>query len=234
MRRTPGELQSCALALFQVEVSRHALTDANEVDRPAEDQRVGSGCEQRRIRRERHPRLVRAVAKAHVEQHFERHLAVDPLDDAHDVAALAHWHEVHDPNRAAVADPLALEDQRVVAVSMTVLADWYGWAQRPASVFVVAEERREAGVRVEMRRTEPVEVAKARDQRGRARVADETVVFDPGCHDAVCDLDAIRPDASCESRTGSAESVKAGLISAWSSTATDRAGSTAPATKCCS
>ena len=95
---------------------------------------------------------------------------------------LLHRHEVGDANGAAVADELGLEDQRLVAVALLRFAHGHRRADGPGAVLVVADQRREAGIRVEARRAQPVDGATARDQRRGLGVADESVVFDARCH----------------------------------------------------
>ena len=57
-------------------------------------------------------RRVGAVAEADVEQHLDRHLAVQTLDDADDVAAASPiGMKSMIADGAAVADELGLEDQ---------------------------------------------------------------------------------------------------------------------------
>ena len=99
-----------------------------------------------------------------------------------------HRHEVGDANGTAVTNELALEDQRLVSVSLLRLAHRHRRANGPRSVLVVADQPREAGIRVEARNAQPVDGAAARDQRGGVRIADETVVLDARCHGATSGL----------------------------------------------
>ena len=50
--------------------------------------------------------------------------------------------------------------------------------EQPAAVPLVAEQRREAGVRVEAGQAEPVDRAVAADERSRLQVADQAVVLE--------------------------------------------------------
>src|SRR5262249_4627411 len=79
-------------------------------------------------------------------------------------------------------------DHRVVAITLPRLAHPDRRAQRPAAVLVVADQRREAGVRIEPRRAQPVDRSGARHQRAGEGVPDQPVVLDlrrhafiPGC-----------------------------------------------------
>src|SRR4029077_10089113 len=77
---------------------------------------------------------------------------------------------------------LGLEDERVATVRAPRPPEPARGGDQPAPVLPRAEERREAGARVEARHAEPVDRAVAADQRSGVVVADERVVLDPERH----------------------------------------------------
>src|SRR5688572_23769999 len=56
------------------------------------------------------------------------------------------------------------------------------WRNQPAAMLGRAEQRREAGARIEARQTEPIDRAIARDERRALAVADQRVVFNVRRH----------------------------------------------------
>jgi hypothetical protein len=182
----PAQLEGHALALLDLDQGRGARAGDLEPGRRAQGDRIGAGGEARAVALARDPRVARAVAEAHVEQHLDLDVTVQALEDAHHLAAVAigDRHEVGDAHAAALALEVGLEDERVAAVALLDVVHRDGRAEGPAAVLVVAEQRREARVGVEARHAQPVDVGGARDERAGAEVADESVVLDLGGHAA--------------------------------------------------
>ena len=127
-----------------------------------------------------HPRHDLAVVEADHELGAHRHLAVEALDDPHDVRrAATRRHEVDRAHRSLVGLVDRLQDQRVVAVPARRPVNAGRRREQPAAVIGVAEQRREARTRVEAREAAPVDRPVAADERRRLQVADERVVLDP-------------------------------------------------------
>ena len=69
--------------------------------------------------------------------------------------------------------------ERVLAVTALDRLDLAVRREQPAAVLIVAEQRGEAGARVEAREAEPVDRAVPPDERRGLQVADQAVVLDP-------------------------------------------------------
>src|SRR5204863_3896882 len=109
--------------------------------------------------------------------------AADALDHPEHVRmALARRHAVDDLDDAVLGLELRLEDERRVAIAAPRPPHPAAWRDEPAPVLRRAEERGEAGSRVEARDAQPVDRAVAADQRGRLVVADERVVLERQRH----------------------------------------------------
>src|SRR5262249_54301390 len=102
--------------------------------------------------------------------------------DPNNVAPTAHRHEVDHSGYSAIATELRLQDHRVVAVTLPVLADRRRGKQGPATVLVVTHQRREACIRIKARRTQPVDRPAARNERAGEHISDQPVIFDFGRH----------------------------------------------------
>ena len=131
----------------------------------------------------KHPRDHRPVVEPDHELGAHLHAALESLDDAHDVGLrLARRHEVDDADPARVGLPLALEDQRVVAVAAIGRRPRALGAssQRPCSLPPSSAPKHE----LESKRgngsqsTEPLPP----DERRGLQVAEERVVLDPLGH----------------------------------------------------
>src|SRR5215218_2752372 len=87
-----------------------------------------------------------------------RDRAADAFHDAYDVRRLvARRHEIDHPDRSTGGGPLGLQDQGVAAVVPAVLRVAVAWADLPVAVLVGAEQRGEAGRRVEPGGAQPVD-----------------------------------------------------------------------------
>ena len=115
------------------------------------------------------------------------HAVHDP-DQQRRLAAATRRHEVGDPHGAAHGLPLGHQHQRVALVVPGDLTApgrrplGGGGADPPLAVPLVAQQGGEAGVGVEPRQAEPVNVAAAVDQRRGLHVADQCVVLDEPAH----------------------------------------------------
>ena len=90
-------------------------------------------------------------------------------------------HEIDQRDRAVLGLEVRFEDQRVGAIAPRDLGVPVARRDDEAAVLARAEQRREAGIRVEARPAQPVDRAIAADQRGALAVADQRVVFDAAC-----------------------------------------------------
>lgn len=181
------------------ERERHALVGADREFRErmqvlagerhgrAQHDRVGAGDRLHPVfaRELRDPRDREAVVEAQHEFHPHLHRAAPADDDAHELGpAVAGRHEVDDGHGAVRAFVIGFENQRVAAIAACRMRnrDVGGRRDQPATVLGCADERREAGARVEPGPAQPVDGAVFCDQRGRVAVADEGIVFDQGGH----------------------------------------------------
>ncbi len=154
------------------------------VDGGAQDDGVGAGNGSERAVDMADPRDDRAVVEADREVHAHRDAPGDALDDAHDVdAVLSDRHAVGHGDRAVVGDERGLEHEGVVEVAAVRRLDPAGRRELPASVLLVAEDRRERRARVEPRRAPPVDRTVGAHQRSGLGVADERVVLDAESHE---------------------------------------------------
>ncbi len=85
-----------------------------------------------------------------------------------------------------VNDPRELEgglkDERFPAVAAAGPGHGAARGDAPAAVFLVAQERGEAGRGIDARQAEPINGSVEGDQGGRPHVGDEAVVLDPQAH----------------------------------------------------
>src|SRR5215208_2956352 len=93
-------------------------------------------------------------------------------------------HTVDDAGGSVVGLELRLKHETSWPVPPRDARDPAGRRDQPPPVTLVAQQRGEAGPRIEAREAEPVDRAVAADQRGRVRVADERVLLDPLRHEA--------------------------------------------------
>ena len=116
--------------------------------------------------------LVRTAAgEPSGEPQSHRHFAAEADDHADDLMALGDdgllgQHEVDHADRSAIADEVGLQDEGVWPIATPDLADGRGWGERVRTVLLGPEEGGQAGVRIEARKTEPVDGAIARYERG--------------------------------------------------------------------
>src|SRR5262249_5117586 len=126
------------------------------------------------------PGVVLAVTEAKHEVRAHRDLTFDPLYDANEIvneAAEPRRHEVDDADLAPLAAELGLEDERVLPIALFDAERPRGGSHRPVAVLVRAEELSKASVGVDAWHAEPVDRARARDQRDGRGVADDAVVL---------------------------------------------------------
>ena len=185
VRRVPGEDERHLVAGLQLE-----LGDRGEVAaarRPAGDEvdRVRPGDRgEAAVGRPAHPGHDAAEVEAQDELHAHRDAALQAARDADDVGRLvADRHRVDDLQHAPGGVEVGLEHERAVAVAALRARHLGGGREQPAAVGLVAEQRGEAGGRVEPREAQPVDRAVAAHQRRGLRVADQGVVLDPQRHD---------------------------------------------------
>jgi hypothetical protein len=154
------------------------------VDRCAQRQTVGAPeREERRGVDPAHPRDHRTVVEPDHQLGSHLHAAVEPFDDAHDVGLrLARRHEIDHADTPRRGLPLALEDQRVVAVAPRRRVGRAGGSKQPAAVLAAPEDRAEAGARVEAGEGQPVDRPVAAHERRRLQVAEKGVVLDAFSH----------------------------------------------------
>ena len=131
-----------------------------------------------------HPGPDLAVAEPHHPLVAEPHPPLDAGDPADQVgAAVPDRHHVQDGHPAGGRGVRRLEGGAVADVpagagDLLVLRG----PEQPAPVLRTAQQRGEAGVRVEARQAQPVHRAVLADQRGRAGVAEHGVVLDRERH----------------------------------------------------
>jgi hypothetical protein len=163
VRGVPGEHERDLVALVELELRDGR--QAAPAGRAAGDQvdRVRSGGRgHAAVVGAPHPRHRTAEVEAQDELHPHGDAALQAAHDAHDVGRLvADRHRVDDLQHAAVGVEVGLEHERSLAVAPLGLADVSGGREQPAPVRLVAEQRGEAGGRVEARQAEPVDRAVA-------------------------------------------------------------------------
>src|SRR5215471_2328720 len=129
------------------------------------------------------PRDDAPIVEADRQLRPELNAALDSFDDAHDVGRLAaRRHEVeHARDRAVLRLPGRLEHKGVVEIAAPARRGCRR-REQPATAVGAAEERSEAGARVEAGEAEPVDGAAAVDERRRLQVTEQRVVLDAGGH----------------------------------------------------
>ena len=106
------------------------------------------------------PRDDAAEVEAQDQLHPHADAALEAAGDAHDVGRLvADRHRVDDLEHAVGGVEVGLEHERALAVAALGPLDVVGGREQPAPVRLVAEQRGEAGGRVEARQAEPVDRA---------------------------------------------------------------------------
>ena len=191
VRGRPGEDERDPLAGPDREARLVRQVVADQPDRGAQPDRVGSRDGHDRVADAAHPRQDLAVVEAQPPHalHLDRARRAlhDPDQDRGPVGARRH--EVDDPHGAARRLPLGLQDQRVVLVAAVDpaasrrRAPGRGRADPPLAVALVAQQRGQAGGRVEPRRAQPVHRAVPADQGRRLHVPDDRVILDERGHD---------------------------------------------------
>jgi hypothetical protein len=184
MAGMPRELERDAVSLRDLELAGHPSFANLDRRRRPQAKRVGARREQDPVRGLAHPRRGRPVAEARDEHHVDRHFALDALDDTHDVMRCRgrDGHKVDQPNDAAVARELGLENQRVGAIAPGRGANLLARMNHPRPVRVSTQKRRETGVGIEARQAEPIDGAVARNQGCALRVPEQRVVLEMGRH----------------------------------------------------
>ena len=149
-------------------------------DRRAEPEAVGAGRRHRAVRGQFGPGADRAVVRPQRQLHPHRHPAAQAFDDAHDARrpVAAPRHEVDHPDLAVLGLELGLEDQAARPVAAGPETPLPARREQPAPVLLVAQERRQAGGRIEAGQAEPVDRAVAPDQRRRPHVTDQRIVLE--------------------------------------------------------
>jgi RNA polymerase sigma-70 factor (ECF subfamily) len=183
MRRVPGEDEPDLVARGELEL-RHRREVA-AARRPPRDQVDGVGSRDRdhAVGHAADPRDDAAEVEAQDQLHPHRDAALQAARDADHVGRLvADRHRVDHLEHAAVGVEVGLQHQRVVAVAALDALHLAGGREQPAAVRRIAEQRGEAGGRVEPRQAQPVDRSVLADQRRRLRVADDGVVLDRERH----------------------------------------------------
>jgi hypothetical protein len=110
--------------------------------------------------------------------HPHRHAPPHALDDPNQIGlALPGRHAVHDAHDAVVGLELDLEHERLAAIAAACGPYAAFRGEQPATVTLVAEQRRETGSGIEAGQAEPVDRAICADQGRGLRVADEGVIL---------------------------------------------------------
>jgi len=160
---------------------------AVERHRRAQHNHVGTGDRARRVAVDaRQPRHRLPVSEAQDEFAVQIDLAVLAGDHAHEMrVTVARRHEVGEHRAAGVGLEAGLEDERVRAITPRDPGVGVVGADQPATVIRRAEERREAGIRIETRPAQPVDRSVTADQGGAAQVSDQGIVFDTQGHEVL-------------------------------------------------
>ena len=185
-----------ALSFGNLELADGAKILAAQLDRRAQLHCVGARDRAETIRTPPHPGDDSPVVETQDRFRNHRHSACAPLDHAHQVDfahAFGDRHEIDHRGRSAGAAELGFEDQRVAAVAAAGLMGLGARSDQPAPVIGSAEQRREAGGRIEARHAEPVDRTVEPYQGGGMHVADDRVVLDSTCHRFVLDSNLHRP-----------------------------------------
>src|SRR5262245_44190210 len=129
------------------------------------------------------PRYAAPVAEPRLENHLQRKLSFQALDNADDVASLrAGRHEVDDAEFPTIALDISFENECVPSVPLLVLAHSRRRPNSPPAVLVPPKERRHARIGVETRQTQPIDIRIARNQCGALHITNKAVVFDSRSH----------------------------------------------------
>ncbi len=151
----------------------------HHLDRGVELQRVGAGDRRDVGAVDRGPRRDRPVVEPRPQLGRHAHAPGHALDDAHDVGyAVAGRHEVDDADPPVGRGPLALQDEGVPAVAPGGARPAARRRQPPEPVLRPAEQRREAGGRVQPGQAQPVDRAVPADEGRGVQVPDDPVVLD--------------------------------------------------------
>ncbi|MCY1520353.1 hypothetical protein D9M68_551280 [compost metagenome] len=127
-----------------------------------------------------HPGHRLAVVEAQHQLHVHLHVPGFAAHDAHHVRAfvvVAERHEVEQRGRARGGLVARFQHGGIGHVAPRNARGLAVRGDAPASMALVAEQRREAGGRIEVRQAEPIDRAVPRDQRGGEHIPDESVVF---------------------------------------------------------
>ncbi len=183
MRQEPHQSERNALALGNREFADVAKIFPAELDRRAQQQRVGAADGEEAAVDAAHPRDERSVIHPNDQLHAHPHLAA--LSDRHsnDIGILgARRHAIDQRDRAIFGLVLRLQDERALAIAPADCAYFVGGRDQPPSLIRRAEERSETGGGIEARKAQPVDRSVAAHQGRRLAIADQCVVFNSRCH----------------------------------------------------
>ena len=182
-RAVPGQHERHALALRHGELRVGGKVPPDQRGRRGQPGRVRPGHGDHLAVDPANPGHHLAVVEPEPEHAVHRHRAGDALDDPHDVRRLVTWrHAVDHPDGAVRGLPERLQHERVAPVLPVRAGAAGGRREQPVPVLVVAEQRGEAGRRVEVRQAQPVDRPVPADQRRRVQVAQQRIVLDPATH----------------------------------------------------
>ena len=179
VRRKPGQHKRDAVAFRDGEIRHRGQIFAARFNRRAQDQGIGPGDRFEPAVAFAHPGNDVAVIEPDDQLHLHPHAAAQAFDDADDVRIFsARRHEIDQPHRAFGRFDFRFEDQRVTPITAARRGDFSLREKSPSPIFPVAQERGEAGARIEARKAKPIHATIAADERPRLRVAQECVIFD--------------------------------------------------------
>ena len=154
-------------ALIDAELADRGEVLAAQLDRGAQLERVGAGDGADPELLPAHPRHDRAIAEAHDQLHAHRHMAAHAAhqpDHVDVVLVVGERHEVGHRDHAFSGLERGLEDRGAGQIAALGAADLALRRDQPAPVLGRAEQRGEAGVRIEVRQAEPVDRPVTPDQ----------------------------------------------------------------------
>ena len=179
MRGEPGERERQALAGRD-----RCRADAREVlalqlDAAVDPNRVRADHRQPHVVLPLQPGNGRPVLEPQHQLGRDLHLALQALDDpCQDGVVPFGRHEVDESEGAVIRLEDRLEHERLGQVAALDALRLARRRDQPAAVLGTTEQGGEAGGRVEPGEAQPVDGARARDERGRAEIAEERVVLD--------------------------------------------------------
>ena len=195
MRWRVGQNEGCRLALADDEITLDFLVAGMQRDGCPQHDLVRPGDRAHRaVILTLDPRNPGAITEADRELHPHDDAPAPSDHEADEVGSLGtRWHELHELDGAVPGLDLALQDQRVASIAPPGDAGLgIDGRQKPSTVALVAEQRREARIGIESRPAKPVDRPVAADQGGRFAIAHECIVFDPQRHDAALNARAAK------------------------------------------